>query len=180
MGKYLGVVCSVWRCAVMINDSDDITPDSFGNSLLINNFALWCSSSSIIEIQLQLQFAVDNIETWRILNGFPFSTSQTDALRFYRRLGASLEMVVTQYGSAAAFQRTIKFVGVFLDTRVTYTDHLTLPRITCLKAMDVFKTFKFLIRHEVDTRSLLFLCRSLVRSRLDYTSIVYNLAPKSE
>ena len=173
-----GSVLSVALFAIMINDIDSNLPPSIGRSLFVDDFAIWCSSRSTVAVQRQLQLAVNKIETWGSVNGFRFSTSKTVGVHFCRRRGACPDMMINMYGSAISFQSSARFLGVILDSRLSYRDHILQLRTTCQQALNVLKTVSRM-RYGADRRSLLLLYRSLIRSRLDYASIVYDLASNS-
>ena len=173
-----GSVLSVALFAIMINDVDASLPPSIGRSLFVDDFAIWCSSHTTLSVERQLQLAVNKIEAWGTKNGFRFSTSKTAGIHFCRRRGACPDMQVNLYGSAVSFQRTVRFLGVTLDSRLTYADHISLLRTTSLKALNVLKTVSRM-RYGADRWCLLLLYRSLVRSRLDYACVVYDLASES-
>jgi ribonuclease HI len=71
-----------------------------------------------------------------------------------------------------------KFLGLLFDNKLSYIPHLKYIRAKCLKSMNLLR----IVAHKDwggDTQTLLKLYRSLIRSRLDYGSIVYGAARKS-
>lgn len=87
-----GSVLSVALFAIMINDIDSTLPPSIGRSLFVDDFAMWCSSSSTLAAQRQLQLAVNKIASWGTQNGFRFSTFKTTGVHFCRRRGTCPDM----------------------------------------------------------------------------------------
>src|SRR5213082_1726121 len=71
-----------------------------------------------------------------------------------------------------------KFLGVFFDNKLSYIPHLKYLRAKCQKSMNLLR----IVAHKDwggDTQSLLKLYRCLIRSKLDYGSIIYGAARKS-
>jgi len=65
-----------------------------------------------------------------------------------------------------------KFLGLVFDRKLTFVPHLRYLRIKCLKALNLLRV----VAHTSwggDQQTLLYLYRSLIRSKLDYGCIVY-------
>jgi len=74
-------------------------------------------------------------------------------------------------------QQTI-FLGVIFDNKLTFLSHIRYLKEECLKALNLLRV----VAHTswgADQQTLLHLYRSLVRSKLDYGSVVYGSAPES-
>ena len=68
-----------------------------------------------------------------------------------------------------------KFLGVIFDRTLSYSSHVNYLKTNCLKALDILKV----VGHTnwgADKKTLLYLYRALVRSKLDYGCIVYGAA----
>ena len=64
-----------------------------------------------------------------------------------------------------------KFLGVVLDQTLSYKNHNNYLKTNCLKALDIVKVEGHTDRR-ADRKTLLCLCRALVRFKLDYDCIV--------
>ena len=69
-------------------------------------------------------------------------------------------------------------MGLLFDKKLSFIPHIKALKAKCLKALDVLKVLSN-TNWGGDRSVLLNLCRSLVRSKLDYGSIVYGSARKS-
>ena len=71
-----------------------------------------------------------------------------------------------------------KFLGIIFDRKLSFLPHITTLKKKCKKALNLLKV---VARSEwgADGKLLLRLYRSLIRSKLDYGSIVYGSACKS-
>ena len=71
-----------------------------------------------------------------------------------------------------------KFLGVIFDRKLSFIPHIMYLKAKCLKAMNFLKVLSH-TNWGADRTVLLQLYRSLIRSNLDYGSIVYGSARKS-
>ena len=74
--------------------------------------------------------------------------------------------------------RKSKFLGVIFDRKLSFIPHIRYIKAKCLKALNLLRVLSS-TRLGADRITLLHLYRSLIRSKLDYGSIVYDFARKS-
>ena len=89
-----------------------------------------------------------------------------------------LDPHLTIYGSQIPVIEETKFLGLVFDRKLSFIFHIKALKAKCLKALDILKV----LSHSDwggDRTVLLNLYRSLIRSKLDYGSIVYGSARKS-
>ena len=72
----------------------------------------------------------------------------------------------------------MRFLGLVFDTKLSFLPHIRALKARCMKALDVLKVLSA-TEWGADSTILLQLYRALVRSKLDYGSIVYGSARKS-
>ena len=75
-------------------------------------------------------------------------------------------------------QLKTKFLGLTFDSKLTFLPHIKMLKAKCLKALNILKVVSS-TDWGADKTILLNLYRSLIRSKLDYGSIVYGSARKS-
>lgn len=170
-----GGVLSVALFALMINDIVAVLPQSIGRSLFVDDFAIWCTSSSRPAIERRLQMAITKLERWGSHNGLRFSTHKTKAMHFCRRRMCCPGVPLRLYGVNIPVDRYVRFLGLTLDDRLTYKEHFRLLREKCLKALNILKCVSR-TTYGSDRRTLLLLYRSLIRSKLDYACVAYDSA----
>ena len=71
-----------------------------------------------------------------------------------------------------------KFLGVTLDKKLSFLLHIKMLKTKCLKALNLLKVLSN-TDWGCNSSTLLKLYRSLIRSKLDYGSIIYGSAKKS-
>lgn len=170
-----GGVLSVALFAIMINDVVDVLPHSIGRSLFVDDFAIWCTSLSRSALERQLQLAVTRLERWASLNGLKFSTTKTKAMHFCRRRGDCSGVPLRLNRVTIPLEKSVRFLGLTMDSRLTYKEHLNALKKKCIAALNVLKCVSR-TSYGSDRDTLLLLYRSLIRSKLDYASVVYDSA----
>ena len=121
---------------------------------------------------------MQKIEKWCIENGFKFSQSNTVCIHFHKKRGILDAPDLHLNGQKIKVVTETRFLGVIFDQKLSFIPHLKALKTKCLKALDVIKVVS---NQEwgADKSVLLNLYRSLIRSKLDYGSIVYGSARPS-
>ena len=153
-----------------VNDTD--------SSLYVDDFGIFYKSKNMENIEIQLQRCLNKVETWATENGFKLSKTKTQCIHFCQLRGLHPDPVLNIYGSPIPVVEEAKFLGLLFDKKLSFIPHIKALKAKCLKALDVLKVLSK-TNWGGDRSVLLNLYRSLVRSKLDYGSIVYGSARKS-
>ncbi|WP_435336452.1 hypothetical protein, partial [Klebsiella pneumoniae] len=68
-----------------------------------------------------------------------------------------------------------RFLGLIFDSRLTWVPHLRYIKVACIKAMRLLRVLSH-TSWGADRKTLLFLYKSLILSKLDYGSEIYSSA----
>ena len=147
-------------------------------SLYVDDFCMCYRSTSMRTIERHLQQCINRIEDWALKNGFKFSKSKTQCVHFcqLRKIHDDPELYL--YGSLIPVVDDFKFLGLIFDRKLSFMPHIKYLKAECLKALNLLKVLSH-TNWGADRTVLLQLYRSLIRSKLDYGSIVYGSARKS-
>ena len=129
-------------------------------------------------IERHLQQSINRIEDWATNNGFKFSKSKTQCVHFCKLRRIHNDPVLYLYGSPIPVVEETKFLGVIFDRKLSFIPHIRYVKAKCLKALNLLKVLSN-TSWGADRPTLLHLYRSLIRSKLDYGSVVYGSARKS-
>ena len=129
-------------------------------------------------IEFRLQRCLNKVETSATENGFKFSKTRTQCVHFCQLRCFHPDPVINIYGSPIPVVEEAKFLGLLFDKKLTFIPHIKALRVKCLKALDVLTVLSN-TSWGGDRSVFLNLYRSLVRSKLDYGSIIYGSARKS-
>ena len=153
-----------------VNDTD--------SSLYVDDFGIFYKSKNMETIEFRLQRCLNKVETWATENGFKFSKTKTQCVHFCQLRGLHPDPVLNIYGSPIPVVEEAKCLGLLFDKKLSFMPHIKALKAKCLKALDILKVLSN-TNWGGDRSVLLNLYRSLVRSKLDYGSIVYGSARKS-
>ena len=153
-----------------VNDTD--------SSLYVDDFGIFYKSKNMENIEFRLQRCLNKVESWATENGFKFSKTKTQCVHFCQLRGLHPDPVLNIYGSPIPVVEEAKFLGLLFDKKLSFIPHIKALKAKCLKALDILKVLSN-TNWGGDRSVLLNLYRSLVRSKLDYGSIVYGSARKS-
>ena len=149
------------------------------SSLFLDDCALCVRGRSVQRVERAMQLCLNSVQNWISKNGFKVSISKTVCMHFCRQNGVSPEpnniIVLDKY---IAVVKEAKCVGLIFDPKLTFQSHIQYLKTSCLKALDIIRVVGQ-TDWGADRTVLPHLYRSLVRSKLDYGSIVYGSALKS-
>ena len=146
--------------------------------MLIISVPFIYKSKNMENIEFRLQRCLNKVETWFTENGFKLSKTKTQCVQFFQLRGLHPDPVLNIYGSPIPVVEKAKFLGLLFDKKLSFIPHIKPLKAQCIKALGVLKVL-FNTNWGGDHSVLLYLYISLVRSKLDYGSIVYGSARKS-
>ena len=178
MGVPQGSILSVTLFILKLNNIVKQVPKDLKCRLYVDDFLICFSGARMYTIERQLQLCIDNVNQWAIKNGFKFSPTKTVCMHFCRKRKIHPEPRLFLGGELIPVVEKQRFLGLIFDKKLTFKPHIQDLKIRCGKALDIIKCLSS-TRWGSDRNILLYLYRTLVRSKLDYGCIVYRSAPKS-
>ena len=177
-----GSVLAVTMFIIKINNLSNQVKSEFLCSLFVDDFSLCFKGSVLSFIVRQLQMVIDKVQLWALQNGFTFSMDKTCIIRFFPRCSTKYnpakEARILLNGVPIKNVKNAKFLGLVFDQKLTFKDHIQKLKEKCFKALNLLKV----VAHQswgADRETTMKLYRALVRSKLDYGSIVYGAAHQS-
>lgn len=141
-------------------------------SLYMDDFQLSVSHRSLPEIGDKLQQNINHIAVWSDREGYKVSPSKTTATHFTDKPGIFLPPALSYKGRDIQYTDTFKFLGLRWDSKMSWKQHIAELKTSCLKTSNILKTISA-NSWGADQESIMRVYRALVRSKLDYGSIVY-------
>ena len=173
-----GAILSTTLFNVKLNDIVNCLDYKTDASLYVDDFCICFRSKNMRTIERHLQQCLNRIEDWATRNGFKFSKSKTQCVHFCQQRKIHNDPSLYIYGSQIPVVAESKFLGVIFDKKLSFIPHIKYLKAKCLKALNLLKVLSH-TSWGADRTTLLHLYRSLIRSKLDYGSIVYGSARKS-
>ena len=173
-----GSILSTTLFNIKINNIVNCLDTKTDGSLYVDDFGICYRSKNMRTIERHLQQSINRIEDWATNNGFKFSKSKTQCVHFCKLRRIHNDPVLYLYGSPIPVVEESKFLGVIFDRKLSFIPHIRYIKAKCLKALNLLKVLSNM-SWGADRSTLFHLYRSLIRSKLDYGSIVYGSARKS-
>ena len=173
-----GSILSTTLFNIKINSIMNCLDPKTDGSLYVDDFCMCYRSKSMRTIERHLQQCINRIEDWALHNGFKFSKSKTQCVHFCQLRKFHDDPELYLYGSLIPVVEDFEFLGMIFDGKLSFIPHIKYLKAKCLKALNLLKVLSH-TNWGADRTVLLQLYRSLIRSKLDYGSIVYGSARKS-
>jgi ribonuclease HI len=173
-----GSVLSVTLFAIAINGITDCVKSPVSASLFVDDLAIICRSRSIATSVRQIQMTVNKLVRWADSTGFKFSETKTSCMHFSRHRGLFPDPDILIKGHALPFVNAVKFLGLWFDQKLNWKENVRQLRIKCQSSLNLLRVLAG-TSWGADRTVMLRLYRALVRSKLDYGSVVYASARES-
>ncbi|GBM52016.1 hypothetical protein AVEN_226011-1, partial [Araneus ventricosus] len=172
-----GCVLSVSLFVLAINPILSVIPQTVQKNLYVDDLHISCYARNMQLIERQLQTAINNIVEWSNKSGFTISAQKTIGIHFCKRpLHPDPELFLN--GVPIRFLDNYKFLGIVFDKRLTFLPHIASIRKRCLRSLNILRTLSN-TSWGADRSCLLHVYRSIIRSMIDYGSVVYGSARPS-
>ncbi|GFV87622.1 probable RNA-directed DNA polymerase from transposon X-element [Trichonephila clavipes] len=173
-----GSVLSALLFIIKINSITHHINQGIQCSLYVDDVQISYSSKFLNVAQRHIQTTINNFTKWAEQNGFVFSTEKTVSVVFTRKRGVFPNPELFIGRSIIKVVNEVKFLGLIFDQSLRFHRHLKDLKIRSANALNILKVLAN-THWGADRTSLLRLYRALIRSKLDYGSVVYSSACKS-
>ena len=175
-----GAILSTTLFDIKLNDIVSVLSKDVHCSLYVDDFKIYYRSPTVEGIERQLQMNINSILRWTKENGFTVSYDKTVAMHFCKLPESRcVDPVLRLGGKNIKFVKEHKFLGLIWDSKLSFKSHVTYLKKKCNQALNLIRVLSY-SNWGSDTKTLLKLFRSLVRSKMDYGSIVYMSADKDD
>ena len=173
-GTPQGSVISPTLFNLAINDLPNVVNPKLRCSLFADDKAVWFHCKNLNLLKKAIQTSLNSILAWGNKWGFKFSSSKTEAVLFTRKRKIE-EIQLYLNKSQIQICSSFKYLGVTLDKKLTWGDHIQSIVVKCKKSLNLMRAVSGKY-WGADFNTLILLYRSLIRSRLDYCSEGYESA----
>lgn len=173
-----GEILSVILFLLAINGIFDyLTEGNIKIQLFADDLTIFYRGRNIITTKTLIQKAIKEIEKWSEKTGFRISTNKTKAIRFSKKQ-TIFNPRLKIYNNEIEYVKKIKYLGVIMDNKLTWRQHIEYIKKECIQRMNLIKT----LRHQnwgADRETLIKIYKALIRSKIDYACICYSTAKPS-
>ena len=178
MGVPQGSILSVTLFSIKINSIVRELSPNVESFLYVDDFLIICRSCHMTFIQRQLQCTLDKLQGWSDKNGFKFSKSKTVCVHFCQIRGLHPDPDLRLDGALIPVVEQTRFLGLLFDRKLSFIPQIKSLRLSCSNALNLIRVVSN-CNWGGSSEVLLRLYRALVRSKLDYGSVVYGSARRS-
>lgn len=174
-GTPQGSILSVHCFIIAINNITKKIPPPIKYRLFADDLNISIQASNIRAAQSYLQICLHNLEEWCQLTGFSFSPHKTKFIIFSRKKIPPPTPPLTIYNKPITYALETKFLGLTFDYKLSWTSQLNELKARGANSLNILKMLNN--KHFLpNSKTLLTLYRSLIRSKIDYGCIVYRSA----
>ena len=172
-----GAILSTTLFNVKLNGIAKELPTDVHCSLYVDDFVIFYRSSTSMGIGRRIQLSIDKVVKWTLKNGFTVSPDKTKAMHFcncskHYEGGYCFNPQIKLGDVDIKYESHHKFLGLYWDPRLTFKEHVNYLKKKCTSALNLIRVLAN-TKWGADTKTLLKLHRSLIRSKLDYGCMVY-------
>ena len=185
LGVPQGSVIAPTLFLIMINQiASDIPliPPFSSHSIFADDVAVWCCHKSVDSAARGVQSALNSIASWCQKWGLDIAASKSSCVVFTQssRPMPRLSHPLCVNNEAIPENKHHSFLGITLDSRLTYRLHTTQVKAKGQKRLNILRALSA-TQWGGDRKTLLLLYKSLVRSVLEYNSCIFtHIAPSNQ
>ncbi|XP_072395249.1 uncharacterized protein [Diabrotica undecimpunctata] len=142
--------------------------------LYADDLVLVSSGKNISSVQRHLQTSLHELENWSKKTGLQFSLSKSKCLLFSKKRDP-IKPQLKLCNQILNYADEIRFLGMIFDTKLTWKKHILRIKKTCQNGINLMKTVSNK-NYGADYNCLIQVYKTLIRSKIDYGSIVYTSA----
>lgn len=142
-----------------------------------DDICIYSEDQNIDTCNEQLEQALEQVNKWTYNLGLTVSEQKTTICTFTRkRFSPPASIQLANY--SLPYKSNVKFLGVYLDAKLNWKQHIS---YICRRVENATNIIKAFTRHSwgSDPNIVLIFYRSLIRSIIDYGSLVFNTAAKT-
>lgn len=176
-GTPQGSVSSPILFNLMINDIFRNIETGIGRSLYADDGALWKRGRNRLFVENKMQKAVKEVEKWSNSWGFRFSVVKTQVICFSNKKNNPM-LNIKMYGNQLEQVNVVRFLGMWMDYKLNFGVHIQKLIEKCKKGINVLRCLSG-ADWGASCQSLKRIYYAVIRSNIDYGSMVYSSANKT-
>lgn len=158
----------------ILSEIEDILPFNVQHSIFMDDINIYMTHRDLNIIQDTLQRTLNNLENWTFRSGFKLSTDKTVFMHLHR-FNNSHPINLNINGNPIKQVNQFKCLGLILDSKWTWKQHITNLKKKTIQAMNLMK----ILSHSSwglkrDTLERIY--KATIQPKLDYGSIAYDSA----
>lgn len=174
VGTPQGSVLSPLLFILALNSIPSLLKYPVHHTLFADDLAIFVRGNDQQHIQQQLQISINRLTKWGETTGLKFSAEKTKIINFTRKRKET-PVALNMYEAALPQVQECRFLGLIMDRRLKWTQHITELKQKCQTRLNLLKVLNG-SSWGSDRKCLLRLYASHIRSILDYGCAAYSTA----
>ena len=170
-----GAVLSTTLFLIAINEVTQLIPSPIKILLYADDITITCSGKNLNTTQEMIQETLKKINNWANRSGFKLSKSKSQYTIFNKLRKPTKNFKITLENTPLRRAHTLKILGCYFDEKLTWKTHIKLLKAECLKRVNIIKMISSL-NWGANKIIVINTYRSLIRSKIDYGSVIYSSA----
>lgn len=170
-----GSTLSVSLFLIAVNDLAADIDARVKACIYVDDLCIITSAKTVGESSRYLQNTVDKIIFNAESSGFKISKEKTHLVHFCRLRKPHYQPLLFIKGIPMITKSETKFLGLIFDSKLTWKNHINNLILRCKKVLNLIKCLTH-TKWGANYVTLMRLYKTLIRSKLDYGSIVYSTA----
>ena len=173
-----GSKLSVTLFAVKINSLATVIPREVFSLLFVDDLLIAYSDDTVKGMEMKLQSTINRITVWANSNGFKFSITKTNMMHFYKNVTLVISPTLKVAGAEISKSDCARFLGMYWDPKLSWTNHIAKLKVKCMADLNLLRSVST-EEWGADMEVLMRLYKAIIRSKIDYGSIVYGAASEA-
>ena len=172
LGVPQGSSLSVTLFLIAINTVSEFVGSHIQKSLFVDDMRISYASKDLLKIKSRLQHTLTELSRWSEFSGFQFSESKCEVLICSRKTGLDPSIQLKLNDFILPIVKEKKFLGVILDSKLTWKPHILQLKDKCNRSLNLLKTIAR-SKCRTDTKMLLRIHKATILSKLEYGCQAY-------
>ena len=125
--------------SIAINGVLGRIPSNVQSMLYVDDLLIYCSGNYVPVLERRLQTTINKIQEWIETHGFTFSPSKANCIHFHRKRKFQTPLKLTLNNIIIPDRETIKYLGMEVDYKLTWKNHIKSLKLDCMKRLDILK-----------------------------------------
>ena len=168
-----GAVLSPTLFSIFINDIPiKYSKNKFYSLLFADDLCSFKIFKKYGNVNIQIQSYLDQIEKWLKMWRLTMAPQKCNFIVFNSDRTSETKLDLKLFNSSIKLNEEIKFLGIRFDKHLCFKNQVNYIKDSCLKRMNVLKVLSNK-NWGLNTKTLIEVYNSLIRSLMDYSSIIY-------
>lgn len=173
-----GSVMSATLFIIAIDEIADTLQNPVKMSLFADDIVIFTRGAGIHTVCGLIQDNITRMTQWSDDNGFQFSAEKSKLMRFTRKTRLQKLPTINIKGNHILEVPEHTFLGLTYDHKLTWVPHIKALKADCIRRLNLLK----MVAHQhwgADEATLKRMYNALIKSKMNYGSIIYSSATKS-